>query len=177
MVDVRMPDGAVVRFPDDMPREQVRDMIATKFPQLAQQQQAQATTAPVPMPLPSFRQGSQTIMPPMPRPRPMLGMGPGGNQRTYEIQAPDGRKITIRATDEQTANRRDGVHRMLTPVTLNEVLPRAMAILTLGFSAASSYDVDQVKLAVRERAGKRPDRFFMDDVTERGRRDDITGES
>ncbi|WP_316358976.1 hypothetical protein [Devosia sp.] len=105
MVDVRMPDGVVVRFPDDMPREQVRDLIATKFPQLAQQHQAQARTAPVPMPLPSFRQGNQATMPPMPRPRPMLGMGPGGNQRTYEIQAPDGRKITIRAIDEQTAIR------------------------------------------------------------------------
>jgi hypothetical protein len=72
-------------------------------------------------------------------------------------------------------NRRDGVHRMLTPVTLNEVLPRAMAILTLGFSAASSYDVDQVKRVVRERAGKQPDRFTIDDVTKRLLRDDITG--
>ena len=105
MVDVRMPDGVVVRFPDDMPRDQIRDMIATKFPQIAQQPQAQHKVAPVPMPLPSFRQGNQEIIPPMPRPRPMLGMGPGRNQRTYEIQAPDGRKITIRATDEQTAIR------------------------------------------------------------------------
>lgn len=72
-------------------------------------------------------------------------------------------------------NRRDGVHRMLTPVTLNEVLPRAMAILTLGFSAASSYDVDQVKRVVRERAGKQTDRLIMDAVTERMLRDDITG--
>ena len=105
MVDVRMPDGVVVRFPDDMSHEQVRDMIATKFPQLAQQQQAQARMAPVPMPRPSFRTGNQEIIPPMPRPRPTPGMGPGGNQRTYTIQAPDGRKITIRADDEQTAIR------------------------------------------------------------------------
>ena len=105
MVDVKMPDGVIVRFPDDMPRDQIREMIATKFPQVAQQQQAQHNVAPVPMPLPSFRQGNQEIIPPMPRPRPMLGMGPGGNQRTYTIQAPDGRKITIRATDEQTAIR------------------------------------------------------------------------
>jgi len=32
-----MPDGAQVRFPDDMPREQIRDMIASKFPEVAQQ--------------------------------------------------------------------------------------------------------------------------------------------
>lgn len=105
MVDVRMPDGIVVRFPEDMPREQIRDMIATKFPQVAQQHQAQAKVAPVPMPRPSFRMGNQEIIPPMPRPRPRLGMGPGGEQRTYTIQAPDGRKITVRAADEQTATR------------------------------------------------------------------------
>lgn len=29
---VNMPDGTRVRFPDDMPREEIRDMIATKFP-------------------------------------------------------------------------------------------------------------------------------------------------
>ncbi|UGX86176.1 hypothetical protein [Phyllobacterium meliloti] len=29
---VQMPDGAHVRFPDEMPREQIRDMIAKKFP-------------------------------------------------------------------------------------------------------------------------------------------------
>ncbi|MCF7647310.1 hypothetical protein KQ944_18345 [Bacillus subtilis] len=34
---VKMPDGAQVRFPDDMPREQIRDMIASKFPEVAQQ--------------------------------------------------------------------------------------------------------------------------------------------
>jgi len=32
-----MPDGAQVRFPDDMPREQIRDMIASKFPEAVQQ--------------------------------------------------------------------------------------------------------------------------------------------
>lgn len=29
---VKMPDGTQVQFPDDMPREQIRDMIASKFP-------------------------------------------------------------------------------------------------------------------------------------------------
>lgn len=29
---VEMPDGAHVQFPDDMPREQIRDLIASKFP-------------------------------------------------------------------------------------------------------------------------------------------------
>ena len=28
---IRMPDGQKVRFSDDMPKEQIRDMIATKF--------------------------------------------------------------------------------------------------------------------------------------------------
>lgn len=32
---VAMPDGTQVQFPDDMPREQIRDMIATKFPDAA----------------------------------------------------------------------------------------------------------------------------------------------
>ena len=34
---VKMPDGTQVRFPDDMPREQIRDMIASKFPEVAKQ--------------------------------------------------------------------------------------------------------------------------------------------
>ena len=33
---IRMPDGQKVRFSDDMPKEQIRDMIATKFPEFAQ---------------------------------------------------------------------------------------------------------------------------------------------
>jgi hypothetical protein len=32
MPEVRMPDGVVVRFPDTMSKEQIRSMIATKFP-------------------------------------------------------------------------------------------------------------------------------------------------
>lgn len=32
---IRMPDGQQVRFPDDMPREQIRGMIASKFPDFA----------------------------------------------------------------------------------------------------------------------------------------------
>lgn len=39
MVDVRMPNGDVVSFPDDMPREQIRSMIETKFPNAGQPQQ------------------------------------------------------------------------------------------------------------------------------------------
>lgn len=35
MTDVRMPDGTVVRFPDDMPREQIKGLIASKFPEVA----------------------------------------------------------------------------------------------------------------------------------------------
>ena len=40
---VKMPDGTQVRFPDDMPREQIRDMIASKFPDAAQKAQPQAS--------------------------------------------------------------------------------------------------------------------------------------
>ena len=72
-------------------------------------------------------------------------------------------------------NRREGVHRMLTPVTLNEVLPRAMAILTLGHSQASSYDLAEVKRVILEKAGKAPDRLTINDATKRMLRDDITG--
>lgn len=39
MPQVRMPDGALVNFPDDMPKEQIRGMIAEKFPDLALPQQ------------------------------------------------------------------------------------------------------------------------------------------
>lgn len=35
MPNVRMPDGVVVRFPDDMPDEQIRGLIASKFPDTA----------------------------------------------------------------------------------------------------------------------------------------------
>jgi hypothetical protein len=33
---VKMPDGVNVQFPDDMPREQIRDLIAKKFPDVVQ---------------------------------------------------------------------------------------------------------------------------------------------
>lgn len=46
MPDVKMPDGVVVRFPDDMPQEQIRGLILQKFPDVEQraapQQQTQA---------------------------------------------------------------------------------------------------------------------------------------
>jgi hypothetical protein len=35
MVDIRMPNGDVVAFPDDMPKEEVKRLIASKFPELA----------------------------------------------------------------------------------------------------------------------------------------------
>lgn len=36
MPNVRMPDGVVVAFPDDMPPEQIKSLIASKFPEVAQ---------------------------------------------------------------------------------------------------------------------------------------------
>lgn len=38
---IRMPDGQQVRFPDDMPKEQIKGMIASKFPDFANQQTPQ----------------------------------------------------------------------------------------------------------------------------------------
>ena len=35
MPQVRMPNGDIVNFPDDMPNEQIKGMIATKFPELS----------------------------------------------------------------------------------------------------------------------------------------------
>lgn len=37
---VKMPDGTQVQFPDDMPSEQIKGMIASKFPEVAQPAQA-----------------------------------------------------------------------------------------------------------------------------------------
>lgn len=41
MPDVRMPDGAVVRFPDEMPPEQIKSIIATKFPNVGRAPESQ----------------------------------------------------------------------------------------------------------------------------------------
>jgi hypothetical protein len=49
---VQMPDGTNVQFPDDMPREQIRDMIASKFPEVA----APASDAPPPGAQPGTRE-------------------------------------------------------------------------------------------------------------------------
>lgn len=38
MPDIKMPNGDIVRFPDDMPKEEIRAKIASKFPELASQQ-------------------------------------------------------------------------------------------------------------------------------------------
>lgn len=35
MPNIRMPNGDVVAFPDDMPKEQIKNLIASKFPELA----------------------------------------------------------------------------------------------------------------------------------------------
>lgn len=40
MPNIKMPNGDVVAFPDDMPREQIREMIATKFPEVSPQPEA-----------------------------------------------------------------------------------------------------------------------------------------
>jgi hypothetical protein len=40
MVDVKMPDGAIVRFPDDMPATEIRALIERKFPDVAAQAKA-----------------------------------------------------------------------------------------------------------------------------------------
>lgn len=37
---VEMPDGAQVQFPDEMPKEQIREMIASKFPEVSQSRKA-----------------------------------------------------------------------------------------------------------------------------------------
>lgn len=46
MTDVRMPDGKVVRFPDTMPREQIKALIQSKYPDTAAPTAAAVTTAP-----------------------------------------------------------------------------------------------------------------------------------
>lgn len=38
---VKMPDGTHVQFPDEMPADQIRSMIASKFPEIMQPQQAE----------------------------------------------------------------------------------------------------------------------------------------
>jgi hypothetical protein len=43
---VEMPNGDRVQFPDDMPKEQIRSMIATKFPELQNTQPAAASADP-----------------------------------------------------------------------------------------------------------------------------------
>lgn len=45
---VRMPDGTQVRFPDEMPKEQIRDMIAGKFPEVAPKKETLPDIAQMP---------------------------------------------------------------------------------------------------------------------------------
>lgn len=46
MPNVTMPNGDVVAFPDDMPREKIKSMIATKFPELGQAAKSDETPKP-----------------------------------------------------------------------------------------------------------------------------------
>lgn len=43
-----MPDGTQVRFPDEMPKEQIRDMIASKFPEVAPKTEAKPAVSQMP---------------------------------------------------------------------------------------------------------------------------------
>lgn len=45
-----MPDGAQVNFPDDMPREQIKGLIASKYPEVSKTAAPNAPTAPLPEP-------------------------------------------------------------------------------------------------------------------------------
>jgi len=44
MTEVRMPNGDIVSFPDEMPKEQIRGLIEQKFPETATQQPQQQAT-------------------------------------------------------------------------------------------------------------------------------------
>lgn len=68
---VQMPDGVNVQFPDDMPREQIRDMIASKFPDFAAQQ------APKPGPTPAGQWEEPGLMVPI-----QFQRGPEGGTAT-----------------------------------------------------------------------------------------------
>lgn len=47
MVDVRVPDGRVVRFPDEMPREEIRAFIQSKFPETSSTPAVSVDAAPI----------------------------------------------------------------------------------------------------------------------------------
>jgi hypothetical protein len=53
MPNIRMPDGAVVAFPDDMPQEKIKEMISSKFPQSPQAPQIGERAVPPPPPPPA----------------------------------------------------------------------------------------------------------------------------
>ena len=62
---VRMPDGALVNFPDTMPREEIKGLIASKFPDIATAPTTPApiaplTSPPTSRPLPDARERSFT---------------------------------------------------------------------------------------------------------------------
>lgn len=55
---VKMPDGTQVRFPDDMPAEQIKGMIATKFPEAAAAAQPKEPVSGSFLPLSRDEQGN-----------------------------------------------------------------------------------------------------------------------
>lgn len=82
---VKMPDGTQVRFPDDMPREQIRDLIASKFSDLVAQSAAPAPQQPnqsyfADLPVPGYPEPQQAQSQPQPNGR---GTGPMGNAQQF----------------------------------------------------------------------------------------------
>lgn len=65
MPKVRMPDGKVVAFPDDMPREEIKAMITKKYPDAAKAPVQAAT--PTPTAQPTVPQPVATNATPMPK--------------------------------------------------------------------------------------------------------------
>lgn len=61
MPHVRMPNGDVVAFPDDMPKEQIRSLIAGKFPKEARAFAAKSGADPYDGPVEGFVKGVQNI--------------------------------------------------------------------------------------------------------------------
>ncbi len=67
MPKVRMPDGKVVAFPDDMPREEIKAMITKKYPDAAKAPVQAATPAPTAQPKIPEPVAAPTAQAPMPK--------------------------------------------------------------------------------------------------------------
>jgi hypothetical protein len=114
---VRMPDGAVVQFPGDMPAEQIRSFIRSKFPKEAAEAEAAARAADGSSATPRIIQfEGRTIQVPADftddEVRPVLNTPPEESvpslpNRTAtsltDVQPPDGRRISIQTDDPQAA--------------------------------------------------------------------------